>query len=269
MRRGDAIVDVPLRDVRSDDIVVVRPGERIPVDGEVVAGSADVDESLLTGESRAVARTVGDSVTGASVSIDGYLEVRATTVGRDSRLARIIRLVEDAQTGKAAVQRLVDRISAVFVPVVAVIAVGTFTGWLFFTGSFEAAFVAAVSVLVIACPCALGLATPTAVMTGTGAAARSGILIKDIDTLERAHRIETVVFDKTGTLTQGDPESLTCVPNRATKTRSCGSPRARSKAASTRLVVRSSKRPVPADSISCDSTISRTGSARGGGAPRR
>ncbi len=205
VRRGDAIVDVPLRDVRSGDIVVVRPGERIPVDGEVVVGSADVDESLLTGESRAVARNVGDLVTGASVSIDGYLEVRATTVGRDSRLARIIRLVEDAQTGKASVQRLVDRISAVFVPVVAVLAVGTFAGWLFFTGSFESAFVAAVSVLVIACPCALGLATPTAVMTGTGAAARSGILIKDIDTLERAHRIETVVFDKTGTLTRGRP----------------------------------------------------------------
>ena len=206
VRRADAIVDVPVRDVRSGDVVIVRPGERIPVDGEVIHGTADVDESLLTGESQAVVRRAGDAVTGASICVDGFLEVRATTVGRDSRLARIIRLVEDAQTGKAAVQRLVDRISAVFVPVVAVLALGTFAAWLLITGSFESAFVAAVSVLVIACPCALGLATPTAVMTGTGAAARAGILIKDIDTLERAHRLETIVFDKTGTLTEGRPK---------------------------------------------------------------
>ena len=187
------------------DLVIVRPGERIPVDGEVVAGDSEVDESVLTGESVPVAKAIGDPVTGGAVNTVGYLEVRATAVGEDSTLARIVRLVEAAQSGKARVQRLVDRVSRVFVPVVVGIAVVSGGAWLAVTGNFEASLIAAVSVLVIACPCALGLATPTAVMTGTGAAARAGILIKDVDTLERAPALSTVIFDKTGTLTAGRP----------------------------------------------------------------
>jgi Cu+-exporting ATPase len=197
--------ELPIAEVRSGAIVVIRPGERVPVDGEVVAGTSELDEALITGESLPVEKTEGDSVTGGAINGTGLLEVRATNVGEDSTLARIIRLVENAQAGKAPVQRLVDRISEIFVPTVVVIASLTFAGWYFTGGGFESALVAAVSVLVIACPCALGLATPTAIMTGTGAAARSGILIKDVESLERAHRLNAIIFDKTGTLTIGRP----------------------------------------------------------------
>jgi Cu+-exporting ATPase len=197
--------EVPINDVRAGDLVVVRPGERIPVDGEVMAGRSELDESLITGESLPVDKQPGSKVTGGAINGTGLLEVRATAVGSDSTLARIIRLVENAQGGKAPVQRLVDRISAIFVPVVVALALLTFFGWYVVTGNFEHSFISAVAVLVIACPCALGLATPTAIMTGTGAAARSGILIKDVESLERAHRLDTVVFDKTGTLTAGRP----------------------------------------------------------------
>lgn len=196
---------VPVSRVGVGDVVIVRPGERIPVDGEVISGMSEVDESLLTGESVPVAKETGDSVTGGAVNTVGYLEVSTTAVGAGTTLARIVRLVEAAQSGKARVQRLVDRVSRVFVPIVVGIAVVTCAVWLAATGSFEASLIAAVSVLVIACPCALGLATPTAIMTGTGAAARAGILIKDVDTLERAPGLSTVVFDKTGTLTEGKP----------------------------------------------------------------
>ena len=206
VRRPDGSEEaVPVARVVVGDVVVVRPGERVPVDGEVIAGMSEVDESLLTGESVPVAKAVGDGVTGGAVNTVGYLEVRTTAVGEDSTLARIVRLVEAAQSGKARVQRLVDRVSRVFVPIVVGIAVATCAAWLVATGNFEASLIAAVSVLVIACPCALGLATPTAIMTGTGAAARAGILIKDVDTLERAPDLSTVVFDKTGTLTVGKP----------------------------------------------------------------
>ena len=198
-------VEVPIAQVRPGDVAVVRPGERMPVDGLVVDGASEVDESLVTGESVPVAKTAGASVTGGAINGAGLLKVRATAVGEESTLARIIRLVENAQAGKASVQRLVDRISAVFVPSVVAVAAVTFLGWLVFSGDLEASFIAAVSVLVIACPCALGLATPTAIMTGTGAAARAGILVKDIAALEQAHRVDTVVFDKTGTLTEGKP----------------------------------------------------------------
>lgn len=199
------IVETGIGRVASGDLVIVRPGERIPVDGEVVDGASDIDESLVTGESVPVAKAEGDSVTGGAINGAGLLKVRATTVGEDSTLARIVRLVENAQAGKAAVQRLVDRISAVFVPAVIVIALITFIAWIAVSGDAEQSLIAAVSVLVIACPCALGLATPTAIMTGTGAAARAGILIKDVDALEQAHDIDTVIFDKTGTLTEGRP----------------------------------------------------------------
>jgi Cu+-exporting ATPase len=207
IRRADGSeAEVPVAEVRAGAVVVIRPGERIPVDGEVVGGQSEVDEALITGESLPVAKAAGARVTGGAINGTGLLEVRATAVGEDSTLARIIRLVENAQSGKAPVQRLVDRISAIFVPVVVAIATLTFAATYALGGGFEPAFVAAVSVLVIACPCALGLATPTAIMTGTGAAARAGILIKDVASLERAHRIDTVVFDKTGTLTAGRPQ---------------------------------------------------------------
>ena len=192
--------------VQPSDIVIIRPGGRVPVDGEVVEGASEVDESLVTGESMPVLKRAGASVIGGSVNGTGLLRVRATAVGEASALARIIRLVENAQLGKASVQRLVDRISAVFVPCVIAVAIVAFGAWLIVSANFEQALVAAVSVLVIACPCALGLATPTAILAGTGAAARAGILIKDIDVLERAHRIDAVVFDKTGTLTVGRPQ---------------------------------------------------------------
>ena len=204
-RAGDVWVNVPAAEVKPGDVVMIRPGERIAVDGEVVVGESDVDESLLTGESVPVAKRIGDQVTGGAINTSGYLELRTTTVGEHSTLARIVRLVGDAQRGKAGVQRLVDRVSQIFVPTVVAVAVVTFGVWLAVSSDFETSLIAAVSVLVIACPCALGLATPTAIMVGTGAAARAGILIKDVDTLERAPGLTTVIFDKTGTLTVGRP----------------------------------------------------------------
>ena len=188
-----------------NDVVVIRPGQRVPVDGVVLTGESEVDESLITGESQPVPRRPGDKVTGGSVNGSGLLRVKATAVGADSTLSRIIRLVENAQSGKAPVQRLVDRVSAIFVPVVLALAAVTFVGWLLLGGTLEQAITSAVAVLVIACPCALGLATPAALVAGTGAAARHGILIRDIESLERAHRVDTVLFDKTGTLTEGQP----------------------------------------------------------------
>ena len=205
LKRGDDVIEVPVADVKEDDAVIIRPGEKVPVDGIIEDGTSELDEALLTGESLPVVKAVGDIVTGGSINGTGLLTVRATRVGEDSTLARIIRLVENAQSGKAPVQHLVDRVAAVFVPIVMVIAALTFFGWLVTGGTFAQGLIAAVSVLVIACPCALGLATPTAIVTGTGAAARAGILIKDVEALERAHRVDTVIFDKTGTLTQGRP----------------------------------------------------------------
>ncbi|MDH3978424.1 MAG: heavy metal translocating P-type ATPase, partial [Gammaproteobacteria bacterium] len=203
--RGGQTVDVPVDQVRSDDHVIIRPGERVPVDGKVLDGLSEMDESLLTGESLPVNKLPGDTVTGGAINGTGLLTVQATMVGEDSTLSRIIRMVENAQSGKAPVQRLVDKISAVFVPSVVVIAALTFVVQFFMSNGFESALIAAVSVLVIACPCALGLATPTAIMTGTGSAARAGILIKDVAALERAHRLNAIIFDKTGTLTEGRP----------------------------------------------------------------
>ncbi|MCW5749730.1 MAG: copper-translocating P-type ATPase [Alphaproteobacteria bacterium] len=203
--RDGLVKELPLSAVRSGDLVAVRPGERVPVDGEVTAGASSVDESLLTGESRPVAKDPGAPVIGGSINGEGYLELRATAVGDAAMLARIVRMVEEAQTSKAPVQRLVDRVSAVFVPIVLLIALGTFATWMMLGGGFEQAMVAAVSVLVIACPCALGLATPAAIMAGTGAAARAGILIRDVAALEIASELSVVALDKTGTITEGRP----------------------------------------------------------------
>jgi len=212
VRHGDSDVDVPITLVRVGQLVVVRPGERIAVDGMVEEGASHVDEALITGESLPVARQPGDRVTGGAINGEGLLLVRVTAVGAESTLARIIRLVEDAQAAKAPVQHLVDRVSAIFVPVVLVLALGTLAGWWLATGDGERALINAVAVLVIACPCALGLATPAAIMAGTGVAARYGILIKDAEALELAHRITTVAFDKTGTLTEGKPSLAALEP---------------------------------------------------------
>ncbi|MCW8943243.1 MAG: heavy metal translocating P-type ATPase [Sedimenticola sp.] len=205
VERDDVIIEVPAETVTQGEVVVIRPGERVPVDGVILEGVSQLDESLITGESLPVERGVADRVTGASVNGDGLLRIQATTVGTESTLSRIIRLVESAQASKAPVQKLVDQISAVFVPVVALIAVVTFLGWWLIGSDLEVAFIASVSVLVIACPCALGLATPTALMVGTGVAACKGVLIKDAEALERAHHSTAVVLDKTGTLTLGKP----------------------------------------------------------------
>ncbi|MEE1811425.1 heavy metal translocating P-type ATPase [Streptomyces sp. BE133] len=201
--RGGTEVRVPVGRLTVGDRFVVRPGEKIATDGTVVEGASAVDASMLTGESVPVDVGVGDRVTGATVNASGRLVVEATRVGADTQLARMAKLVEDAQNGKAEVQRLADRISAVFVPVVLVLAVATLIAWLLLTDDVTAAFTAAVAVLIIACPCALGLATPTALMVGTGRGAQLGILIKGPEVLETTHRIDTIVLDKTGTVTTG------------------------------------------------------------------
>ena len=205
VRRHGIDIEIPVDDVEVGDTVLVRPGDRVAVDGEVIAGRSHVDESLVTGESLPVAKEPGDKVTGGSVNAEGALTVTASAVGAETTLARIIRLVESAQAAKAPIQRMVDKVSAVFVPVVLGIAALTFIGWLWVGGGWEQALINAVAVLVIACPCALGLATPTAIMAGTGVAARHGILIKDAEALEVTHAVTVVAFDKTGTLTEGKP----------------------------------------------------------------
>ncbi|MFJ8842263.1 heavy metal translocating P-type ATPase [Streptomyces cyaneofuscatus] len=201
--RGGREVTVPTAELQVGDRFVVRPGEKIATDGKVVEGSSAVDASMLTGESVPVEVTAGDSVTGATINAGGRLVVEATRIGSDTQLARMARLVEDAQNGKAAAQRLADRISAVFVPVVIALSLGTLGFWLGSGAGLTAAFTAAVAVLIIACPCALGLATPTALMVGTGRGAQLGILIKGPEVLETTRRVDTIVLDKTGTVTTG------------------------------------------------------------------
>ncbi|MDE2607238.1 MAG: copper-translocating P-type ATPase [Burkholderiales bacterium] len=203
--RAGGEADLPLAEVMAGDRLVVRPGERIPADGVVEQGDTHVDESMLTGEPLPVSKSAGARVTGGSINGEGRFVMNATAVGRESVLSQIIRLVEDAQAAKAPIQRLVDQVAAVFVPVVMGIALVTLGGWLLVGAGIEVALIHAVAVLVIACPCALGLATPAAIMAGTGIAAKNGILIKDAQALELAHRVDTVAFDKTGTLTVGQP----------------------------------------------------------------
>ncbi|RRV71020.1 copper-translocating P-type ATPase [Stutzerimonas stutzeri] len=200
--------DVAIAALRLGDLVLVRPGERFPVDGEVVEGESQADEALISGESLPVNKAPGDRITGGAINGEGRLLVRTTALGGETVLARIIRLVEDAQAAKAPIQKLVDKVSQVFVPAVLVIAVFTLIGWLLTGAPVEVALINAVAVLVIACPCALGLATPAAIMAGTGVAARHGILIKDAEALEVAHAVTAVAFDKTGTLTSGKPQII-------------------------------------------------------------
>jgi Cu+-exporting ATPase len=204
-------VDVPANEVLVGDTLVVKPGERFAADGVLTQGATQVDESMLTGESMPVAKEMDSLLTAGSINGDGRVLMKVRAVGADTMLSHIIRLVEDAQAAKAPIQRLVDRVSAVFVPVVLGLALITLLGWWFTGHSFEQALINAVAVLVIACPCALGLATPAAIMAGTGVAAKYGILIKDAEALELAHTVDTVVFDKTGTLTVGKPKLLELV----------------------------------------------------------
>ncbi len=212
VRRDGRELELPLAQLRVDDEAVVRPGERFPADGTILEGRTHADESLLTGESLPVAREAGDRITGGSLNVEGLVVVRTTAVGAESQLARIVRLVESAQARKAPMQQLVDRVSAVFVPVVIVTAVLTALGWGLLQGDWAAATLHAVAVLVIACPCALGLATPATLMVGTGLAARRGILVRDAQALEAMRSVRTVAFDKTGTLTQGRPVLLETLP---------------------------------------------------------
>ena len=198
--------DIPIEQVQAGDMISVRPGEKIPVDGQIIAGFSTIDESMLTGESIPVEKRPGDLVVGASINKNGAFKFRATKVGRDTVLAQIIQLVEDAQGSKAPIQKIADTVSGIFVPVVVVIAMISYLAWLLISGDSTMAFNSLVAVLVIACPCALGLATPTAIMVGTGKGAENGILIKGGEHLERSYKIDTVVLDKTGTITKGRPE---------------------------------------------------------------
>ena len=213
LERDGAEVDVPIESVKGGDVVIVRPGERVPVDGEVLSGDSAVDESMLTGESVPVAKSVGDRMIGGTINRTGALRFKATTLGADSVLAQIVRLMRDAQGTRAPIQALADRVSAIFVPVVMSLAIVTFVAWFLtvhLTGGSGGtaavrAFASAVTVLIIACPCAMGLAVPTAVMVATGRGAELGILIKGGEALQRAGDVTTVLLDKTGTVTQGRP----------------------------------------------------------------
>lgn len=198
-------MDIPIQEVRVNDLILVRPGEKIPVDGEVIDGNSTVDEAMVTGESVAVKKQPGDEVIGATINKTGSFKFKATRVGKDTFLAQIVKLVQEAQGSKAPIQRLADQVTGWFVPAVIMIAIATFIIWFSITGNLTLAMITMVGVLIIACPCALGLATPTSVMVGTGKGAENGILIKSAESLELAHKINTIVLDKTGTLTQGKP----------------------------------------------------------------
>lgn len=204
IRHGQEI-DVPIQEVRLNDLILVRPGEKIPTDGEVISGASSVDEAMVTGESLPVKKQPGDEVIGATINQTGSLQFRATRVGKDTFLAQIVKLVQQAQGSKAPIQRLADQVTGWFVPVVIAVAIATFIIWFNLTGNLTLALITTVGVLIIACPCALGLATPTSVMVGTGIGAENGILIKGAESLEIAHKIQIIVLDKTGTLTQGKP----------------------------------------------------------------
>jgi Cu+-exporting ATPase len=204
--RDGSEADIPIEEVEVGDVIVVRPGEKVPVDGRILEGNSSIDESMLTGESLPVEKKAGDMVVGATINRFGTFKFEATRIGKDTVLSQIIKMVEDAQGSKAPIQKIADRVSGVFVPTVIGIAIVTFLIWYLTTGDFTNAIISAVSVLVIACPCALGLATPTAIMVGTGKGAENGILIKGGEHLEMTYKLDAVVLDKTGTITKGQPE---------------------------------------------------------------
>jgi len=212
VERGNSVVEVPVEELRVGDIIEVRSGEKIPVDGEIISGSSAVDESMITGEGIPVDREEGDRVVGATLNTSGSLRVRATRVGADTYLAGIIRTVRLAQSSKAPIQRLADKISSIFVPVVMIIAAATFATWLIVGSGLEFALFTSISVLIIACPCALGLATPTAIVVAVGRGAREGILVKSAQVMERISQVTVVLFDKTGTLTAGSPQLAKVIP---------------------------------------------------------
>ena len=207
--------EIAIEDVRINDILQVRPGEKVPVDGIVTEGDSSVDEAMLTGESMPVSKAAGDTVFGATINLTGAFRMRATKVGQDTTLAQIVKLVADAQGNKAPIQALADRIAGIFVPIVLAIAFLTALGWYFVTGDIAQSIIPAVAVLVIACPCSLGLATPTAIMVGTGLGAQRGILIKNGEALERGEKVDVIVLDKTGTLTEGRPAVVAVIPAKA------------------------------------------------------
>lgn len=213
-------MDMPIEQVVVGNLIRVRPGEKIPVDGVIIEGESSVDESMVTGESLPVEKNINSQVIGATLNKSGSFIMKATKVGSETMLSQIIKLVEEAQGSKAPIQRLADSVSAYFVPAVLVISLLTFFGWVVFAGDYISGLISMISVLIIACPCAMGLATPTAIMVGTGKGAEKGILIKDAESLERAHKINTVVFDKTGTLTNGKPEVTDVVLSQKSKIKS-------------------------------------------------
>jgi Cu+-exporting ATPase len=219
VKREAQELTIPINQVVRDDVLLIRPGERIPVDAEIIEGSSHLDESMLTGESLPISKHIGDKVVAGSINAEGMLTVRATEVGSATMLSQIIKMVENAQAVKAPIQRLVDQVSAIFVPIVLGISAITFFAWGLLTGDWQQALLNAVAVQVIACPCALGLATPTAIMVGTGAAAKSGILIKDAQALEMAHGLTAIAFDKTGTLTLGKPSLISIFSKQENETR--------------------------------------------------
>ncbi len=210
---SNAYEDIGIETVQKNDTLLVKPGEKIPVDGKVLRGDSSVDESMLTGESMPVSKTIGDALFGATININGALVMKAEKIGDETILAQIVKMVSEAQTKKAPIQKLADRIASIFVPIVLAISAVTVMGWYIRTGQIAAGIIPAVAVLVIACPCSLGLATPTAIMVGTGRGAREGILIKNGEALERGKRIDMVIFDKTGTLTEGKPKVTDVIGN--------------------------------------------------------
>jgi len=210
--RENKEVEILIEDVKVNDIVIVKPGEKIPVDGIVIEGYSAVDEKMITGESIPADKNVGDAVIGATINKSGLIKFRATKIGKDTVLSQIIKIVQDAQTSKAPIERLADKVSSIFVPVVILIAISSFFIWFFFTSNFVFALTIFIAVLIIACPCALGIATPTAILVATGLGADNGILIKSGEALETTNKLTTIVFDKTGTLTKGEPEVTDVVP---------------------------------------------------------
>jgi Cu+-exporting ATPase len=215
--RNGREMEIAVEDVKKGDVIIVKPGEKIPVDGEIISGYSSVDESMVTGESIPIEKKIGDKVIGSTINKHGTFKFKATKIGKDTVLAQIIKLVQEAQSSKAPVQRLADKISSIFVPTVFFIGLVAFISWLILGFSVPFALKIFIAVIVVACPCALGLATPTAVMMGTGLAAKYGIIIKNAETLQKARKINTVVFDKTGTLTKGKPEVTDIIPFNGSK----------------------------------------------------